>query len=256
MNARRFALSAAVLILTLPLCGRGAAPASNAMPATSNQSMGTLMGMDDTAAIGKVMLDQLELEGGSEGTTLTWDGQAWYGGDYDKVWLKTEGSPDPGNQDTSRNELLWDHALARWWDLQAGVRYDVGGGPARGWAAMGIEGLATYWFDVEATLYVGDAGRTAARFRIEHDLLITQRWIVQPEFEANLYGKADVEREVGSGLSDMQLGLRIRYQICRELATYAGLTWRRDEGATAQFARGRGQGTDSLNWVAGFHVWL
>ena len=218
MNAARLALTGAVLAVALPLSCRSASPAPDGVPDMSYQTMSALMGMDDTAAIGKVMLDQLELEGGSGGTVLAWDGQAWYGGDYNKVWFKTEGSPDPSNQDTSRNELLWDHALTRWWDLQTGVRYDLGQGPARGWAAVGIEGLAAYWFDVEATLYAGQAGRTAARFRVEHDLLITQRLIVQPEVETNLYGKTDAARELGSGLSDMQLGLRVRYEIRRELA--------------------------------------
>jgi copper resistance protein B len=231
VTVRRFAVTGAVLALALPLL-------------CSSAEMGALMGMDDTAAVGKVMLDQLELEGGSGGVAPAWEGQAWYGGDYDKVWFKTEGVPDPNNQDASRNELLWDHTLTRWWDLQTGVRYDLGQGPARGWAAVGIEGLAPYWFDVEATLYAGEAGRTAARLRVEHDLLITQRLIVQPEIEANVYSKSDPARDVGAGLSDMQVGLRVRYEIRREFAPYAGVAWRREQGA------------DSLQWVAGFHVWF
>jgi copper resistance protein B len=234
MTMRRFAFTGAVLALALPVLCRSAA-------------MGALMGMDDTAAVGKVMLDQLELEGASGSMALAWDGQAYYGGDYDKVWFKTEGSPDPNNQDASRNEVLWDHALTRWWDLQAGVRYDVGQGPARGWAALGLEGLAPYWFDVEATLYAGEAGRTAARLRVEHDLLITQRLSVQPEIEANVYSRRDPARDVGAGLSDLQLGLRVRYEIRREFAPYVGIAWRRDLG---------GPGTDTLQWVAGFHVWF
>jgi copper resistance protein B len=241
MKATRFALCGAVLTMVLPLSCRSAAPSPDAMSDMPDQAMSLLMGMDDTAALGKVMLDQMELEGGSGGATLAWDGQAWYGGDYNKLWLKSEGSPDPGNQDPSRNELSWDHALTRWWDLQTGVRYDLGHGPARGWAAVGVEGLAPYWFDVEATLYLGEAGRTAARFQVEHDLLITQRLIVQPEIEANYYGKSDAAREVGAGLSDVQLGLRVRYEIRRELAPYVGVTWRRNLGA---------------QWVAGFHVWF
>jgi copper resistance protein B len=242
MNATRMAMTVALLALSLPC--RSAEPASDAMPDMSDQAMGALMGMDDAAALGKVMLDQLEVEGGAGGTAAAWDAQAWYGGDYDKLWFKSEGSPDPGNQDAARNELLWDHALTRWWDLQTGVRYDVGHGPARGWAAFGIEGLAPYWFDVQATLYVGASGRTAARFQIEHDLLITQRLIVQPEVETNFYSKPDAAREVDSGLSDVQLGLRVRYEIRRELAPYVGVAWRRSAGE------------DSLQWVAGFHVWF
>jgi copper resistance protein B len=244
MNAVHSVMMGAVLALAHPLSCRSAEPAPDAMPDMSYQAMSTLMGMDDTAAVGKVMFDQLELEGDTGGTVPAWDGQAWYGGDYDKVWLKTEGSPDPNNQDASLNELLWDHVLTRWWNLQTGVRYDIGQGPARGWAAFGIQGLAAYWFDVEATLYAGEAGRTAARLRVEHDLLITQRLIMQPEIEANLYGKSDPARDTASGLSDMQLGLRIRYEIRRELAPYLGVAWR------------RGVGADSLRWVAGFRVWF
>ncbi len=102
MNAARLALTGAVLAVGFPLSCMSAEPGPNAMPDMSNQAMNTLMGMDDTAAVGKVMLDQLELEGGSGSTLFAWDAQAWYGGDYDKVWLKTEGSPDPGNHDSSR----------------------------------------------------------------------------------------------------------------------------------------------------------
>jgi copper resistance protein B len=230
VSTARLALAGAVLALVLPL--------------TCRSAMSDLMGMDDAAAVGKVMLDQLELEGGSGGTALAWDAQAWYGGDYNKVWLKTEGSPDPGDYDASRNELLWDHALTRWWDLQTGVRYDLGHGPARGWAAVGVAGLAPYWFDVEATLYLGEAGRTAARLQVEHDLLLTQRLILQPEIETNFYGKSDAAREVSSGLSDLQVALRMRYEIRRELAPPMGVALRRS------------QGTDSVLWVAGFHVWF
>jgi copper resistance protein B len=244
LKVRRVVRTGAVLALAFGLSYAGVASAADAMPAMSDPAMSKVMGMDDAAAVGKVMLDQLELEGGSGDSVAAWDGQAWYGGDYDKLWLKSAGSPDANNQDSSRNELLWDHVLTPFWDLQTGVRYDLGQGPARGWAAVGIEGLAAYWFEVEATLYVGEAGRTAGCFRVEHDLLITQRLIVQPAVEADLYSKADAARDVTSGLSDLQLGLRVRYEIRRELAPYVGAAWRRDAGR------------ESLYWVAGFHVWL
>jgi copper resistance protein B len=202
------------------------------------------------------MLDQLEMEGDSGHTTVAWDAQAWYGTDYDKVWFKSEGSPNPSDKTDSRNELLWEHVFARWWSVQTGARYDVGQGPARGWAAAGIQGLAPYWFDIEATLYVGDTGRTAARFRAEHDFLLTQRLVVQPELEFDLYGKADPARQIGSGLSDSQLGLRFRYEIRREIAPYAGIAWRRDCGSSAQYARASGLEPNTLQWLAGLRVWF
>jgi copper resistance protein B len=222
----------------------------------SYKDMAAMMEMDDAATLGKVMLDQLELEADSDHTLLAWDGQAWYGSDYNKVWLKSEGSPDASDKTGARDELLWDRIVTRWWSVQTGVRYDLGQGPARGWAAAGIEGLAPYWFDLEATFYVGEEGRTAARLRAERDLLITQRLIVQSEFETDLYGKPDVARQIGSGISDLQLALRIRYEIRRELAPYAGLTWRRDFGASAQFARESAVAPGELLWVAGLRAWF
>ena len=238
MNPHALASGCAVLALALCL---------DCVAGMSDQQMSAQMGMDDSAAVGKLMIDQLELAGGPAGTAPAYQGQAWYGGDYDKVWFKSEGEPDPGMPQATRNELLWDHVLTRWWDLQTGLRYDLGAGPARGWASVGVEGLAPYWFDVQAALYLGADGRTAARFQVEHDLLLTQRWIVQPEVETNFYGRRDAARNVTAGLSDLQVGLRLRYEIRRELAPYAGVAWRRDPGT---------RHTGTLQWVAGFHVWL
>lgn len=267
-NTLGLALLSAMLALALPAAAVSAEPPqeqATSAPAVpppemrtdmSYKEMAAMMGMDDTAAFGKVMLDQLELEADSDHTLLSWDGQAWYGSDYNKVWLKSEGTPNASDKTDVRNELLWDRIVTRWWSVQTGVRYDLGQGPARGWAAAGIQGLAPYWFDLEATFYVGEEGRTAARLRAERDLLITQRLIVQPEFETNLYGKADITRQIGSGISDLQLALRVRYEIRRELAPYVGLAWRRDFGATAQFARDSGVAPGALLWVAGLRTWF
>jgi copper resistance protein B len=255
MNGARIALIGSVLTVAMQIPYSAAEPSlaqANSVPAAPM----TGMAMDDSVAVGKVMLDQLEQEAGSGNAILAWDGQAWYGADYNKLWLKSEGSPNPDDKTDARSELLWDHVIARWWSVQTGVRYDLVQGPARGWVAAGIQGLAPYWFDVEATLYLGDGGRTAARFRAEHDVLLTQRLIVQPEFEADLYGKTDAARQIGSGLSDFQLGLRARYEIRREIAPYIGLAWRRDVGGTAQFARTNGLAPNALLFVAGFHVWF
>jgi copper resistance protein B len=119
-----------------------------------------------------------------------------------------------------------------------------------------VQGLAPYRFDVEAALYLGDAGRTAARLRAQRDLLVTQRLILQPEFEADLYGRSDAARQLGTGLADLQLALRARYEIRREVAPYIGLAWRREVGASAQYARADGAPVASLEWVAGLAIWF
>jgi copper resistance protein B len=232
------------------------APPAAPMPDMSYRDMSDLMGMDDAAALGKLMIDQLELEADPDRTTVSWDAQGWYGTDYDKLWLKSEGAPSADGSAAARSEVLWDRVISRWWSLQAGVRVDLAQGPTRGWAAAGIEGLAPYRFDIEAALYLADAGRTAARLRAQRDLYVSQRFILQPEFETELYGRSDVARQLGAGVSDLQLALRARYEIRREIAPYIGLAWRRDLGATARFARADGQPAAALEWVAGLHLWL
>lgn len=221
----------------------------------SAREMIELMQMDDAAGFGRVLLDQLEWTEIDDHDALSWDAQAWYGGDYHKLWLKTEGESVAGDQE-GRVELLWDRTFARWWNFQAGVRHDFGEGPSRGWAAFGVQGLAPYWFEVDAALYVGENGRTAARFSAEYELLLTQRLILQPEFELNAYGKDDPRNGLGSGLADTQLGLRLRYEIRREFAPYAGVVWSRLYGQTADLARSAGHDADDLQLVIGLRAWF
>jgi len=231
-------------------------PPQQSMPAMTNADMLRVMQMNDTSSNGSLLLDQLEWrhDGGTD--AAVWEGEAWYGGDYDKLWLRTEGQRLQGITEDARVELLWDRIVTRWWNLQTGVREDFGNGPPRTWAALGVQGLAPYWFDVEATLYAGDAGRSAARLKVEYELRLTRRLVVQPEAEANLYGKADPARQLGSGLADLDMGVRLRYELRREFAPYIGVAWRRLCGATAEFARAQGLGASELQWVVGFRVWL
>ena len=218
--------------------------------------MAEMMSMDDTAAFGRVLFDQLDWRNAEGTDVFAWDAEAWYGNDYNKLWLKTEGDLRDGTVEEARTEALWDRLLSRWWNLQTGVRHDFGEGPSRTWAAFGVEGVAPYFFEVEATAYVGDGGRTAARLSGEYDLLLTQRLILQPEAELNLYGKSDPENTIGSGLSDLQLGLRLRYEFRREFAPYLGIVWTRRFGQSADFARAAGEDPSDLQVLAGLRVWF
>jgi copper resistance protein B len=218
--------------------------------------MAAAMQMDDTERFASILVDQLEWRQTSEGAAGVWEAEGWYGGDYDKLWLKTEGERVDGLTEDARLEAFWDRAIGRWWDLQVGAREDFGRGPTRGWAGLGLQGLAPDWLDLEATVYLGEQGRTAARVKAEYDILITQRLIVQPEAEANLYGKSDPARQIGSGLSELDAGLRVRYEIRRELAPYIGVAWQRLFGATADFARTRGDGAGDVQFLAGVRIWL
>ncbi|MGH8208424.1 MAG: copper resistance protein B, partial [Steroidobacteraceae bacterium] len=191
-------------------------PPQQVMGGMTYKDMVSMMQMDDTHRFGKIMLDQLEWRDAQEGAAGAWDAQGWYGGDYNKLWVKTEGERVAGATRDASVDLLADRVIARWWDAQAGIRQDFGKGPARTWLALGLQGLAPYWLEAEATFYVGDEGRTAARLKASYDLLLTQRLILQPYGELNLYGKADPQRQVGSGASNLELSLRLRYEVRRE----------------------------------------
>ncbi|MEO8810446.1 MAG: copper resistance protein B [Rhodanobacter sp.] len=207
-------------------------------------------------AIGKLLIDQLEVFDGRDGHGQSWELGGWYGSDENKLWIRSEGERSAGKVQDGDAEVLWNHAIAAYWGTQLGVRHDFGVGPGRSWAAFGVEGLAPYWFELEATGYAGSSGRTAARFRINHDVLFTQRLILTPELEANLYGRNDPARGIGSGLSDIQLGLRLRYEIRREFAPYIGINWIRRFGNTAEYARAEGEHTLDRQIVAGLRIWF
>ena len=126
----------------------------------------------------------------------------------------------------------------------------------RAGSALGVQGLAPYFFEVEATAYFGEGGRTAARFSAEYDLLFTQRLVLQPELEFTLHGKSDPERGTGSGFSDAQLALRLRYEIRRELAPYIGVAWVRHFGNTADLLRASGEDDSDVQFLAGVRFWF
>ncbi|MGB6145361.1 MAG: copper resistance protein B [Rhodanobacter sp.] len=209
-----------------------------------------------SAPAGMLLIDQLEAFHGRDANGQHWEAEGWYGSDSDKLWLRSEGERSGGKLEDAGVEAFWNRNVATFWSTQLGVRHDFGAGPAREWAAFGVQGLAPYWFELEATAYVGPAGRTAARLRADYELLFTQRLILQPEVEVNLYGKADPARGVGSGVSDAKLGLRLRYEIRREFAPYLGVVWTRRFGTTADFARADHQAVFDRQWVAGLRIWF
>ena len=228
-------------------------PPATAPEVLSHEAMAETMGMDDAARYGLMRFDQTEYR---EGDTFAWDMDAWYGGDYQRLWLKSEGERESDGEWEGRLEGLWSRVIGRWWSTQVGVRHDFGDGASRTWFAAGVEGLAPYFFDLEATGYVSDEGRFAARLAASYDLLLTQRLVLQPDMELTAYSKAEPSLLRGSGVSALELGLRLRYEFRRELAPYAGLEWVRSFGETSELLRANGDPTSDLRWVAGIRFWF
>jgi copper resistance protein B len=212
--------------------------------------------MHGSTPIGMLLIDQLEAFHGRDANGQSWEAQGWYGNDANKLWIRTEGERSRGKLEDGDVEVFWNRNIAAFWSTQLGVRQELGEGPNRSWAAFGVQGLAPYWFELEATGYVGANGRTAARLRAEYEMLFTQRLILQPEAEVNLYGKNDPQRRIGSGVSDLQFGLRLRYEIRRQFAPYIGVNWVRRVGTTADYARQDHQPVLDRQIVAGFRLWF
>lgn len=219
---------------------------------------GAMTGMDmaDDAPLGMLLIDRFEYFDGRDANGIALDAQGWYGNDANKLWLKAEGETGAGRLQDLRTEVLWDRPLGIYWNTQLGVRHDFGAGPDRNWVAFGIQGLAPYWFDVDATFYVGQSGRTALRFESEYELPLTQRLILQPRFEANLYGRDDPQHGIGAGLSDAALGLRLRYEFTRRFAPYIGVEFERRFGTSATLARSSGESRLDARIVAGVRGWF
>ena len=190
-----------------------------------------------------------------KGTGLQWEGQGWVGTDLNRLWLRSEGER-VGRVESADLEVLYGRSIAPWWDVVAGVRHDFKPGAAQDFAAIGVIGLAPYKFEVEATVYIGQSGQTAARFEAEYETLLTNRLILQPLIEVNLYGQNDERRGIGSGLSTVEAGLRLRYEFTRKFAPYIGVVRERAFGRTADFRRDDGEHIDDFHLIAGFRFWF
>jgi copper resistance protein B len=204
-----------------------------------------------------LMADQVEagFRGGSD--DYLWDVQAWYGGDFNKIWLKSEGE-GTFREDAEQAELqaLWSRAITPWFDFQAGVRYDFRPQPERAHLVVGLQGLVPYKFELDATAFLSDEGDLTARFEAEYDQRITQRLLLQPRIELDLAAQEIPEIGFGSGLTSAEAGLRLRYEFAREFAPYIGVEYERAFGGTADFLRMAGEDPSGWEGVVGVRAWF
>lgn len=235
----------------------GSLPASDGAGERGYDSYGIHPHMMDNAPTWQVLFDKFGLARNRDGqNTQEWDGRFWFGTATDRLLIKSEGERENGGGSGGKVEAFWSRAVSPFWDLQLGARRDIGSGPKRNWAAIGIEGVLPYNIELEATGYAGSSGRTALALKAEYDLLLTQRLIFTPELEASLYGKDDPERGIGSGLSDGSLSLRLRYEVTREFAPYIGVSFERKFGQTARYASDAGASRSQTAIMAGVRFWF
>lgn len=216
---------------------------------------------EDDHPFGLALIDRLEYRAEDGPDHWLWDAQGGYGGDYQRLWLKTEGErPVSDSNGEAEVQALYSRLVAPYWNLQAGVRYDrtYGSGPDRDrvFGVLGVQGLAPYRFETDLALFVSGDGDASARAELETDLLLTQRLILQPRLELNVAFSQVPEWGVGRGPGDVQLGVRLRYEVRREFAPYVGVEWVRRLGDTADLARHEGGDESDFAWVAGVRAWF
>lgn len=270
-----------ITLLALASCALDAAERADQLdpadhtepPASSNQPPNTqfppgVIGtgwpkpVEDDQWFGSLLVDELEYQLRDGTDSVHWDVVGWYGGDYDRLWIKTEGEwqAEDARSGNAEAQALYGRLIAPYWDVQVGVRYDLltteGHRQSRGFAVLGLQGLAPYWFEVEPSVYVSEDGDVSGRLTVTYDLLLAQRLILQPRFDLDAAVQAVPNYNVGQGVNSTSLGLRLRYEIYREMAPYIGFVWHSSYGETADLQRASGEKSESMAGVIGVRIWL
>ncbi|HEX7075307.1 MAG TPA: copper resistance protein B [Hyphomicrobiaceae bacterium] len=205
----------------------------------------------------RLLADQLEARRRDGRSGYLWDAQGWYGGDINKLWIKTEGEDASGEEsEEAEIQALWSRAVTPWFDFQAGVRYDLESAPERRHLVVGMQGLVPYFFEIDGAAFFSDEGDITAQLEAEYDQFITQRLILQPRIELDLAAQDIPELGIGSGLSSAEFGLRLRYEFARELAPYVGIEYERAVGGTADFVRAEGEEVGEWSVLLGVRAWF
>lgn len=217
---------------------------------------GVLAMGDDDPLLTMVRVDKLEVAVDEARVPQRLEADAWIGRDLNKLWLKTELEREGSETEQADIQLLLSRAISPYWDLQAGWKHDFQPTPSKDWLALGVHGLAPYYFETDATLFVASSGRTSFEVEAEYELLFTQQWILSPEIELTFNGYNDEATGQGSGLASAEFGLRLRYEIQREFAPYIGINWEKAFGNTASYKRQEGADTSDTQFVIGVRAWF
>jgi copper resistance protein B len=256
MNPHRSLICSAAALVCLAKLASAQVPTAPAHPApVGTHEMDSPV--HDRMIFAHGILDQFEGRTSGRTPELRWSGEGWIGTDYDKFWLKTEGSRSAeGTIDDGQHEFLYSRAVSTYFDLQAGLRSDIDSRRNRNWLAVGFEGLAPLFFHISGTGYASTKGHLAARFEGSYDLLLTNRLILQPQVEIDLYSKSDLARLIGAGISEIDTGVRLRYEFSRKFAPYIGVAYEGKFGQTASLARRAGESTSGVRFVFGVRSWF
>lgn len=201
-------------------------------------------------------LDEFETRQQSGHDPLAWRGAIATGTDWHQLWFQSKGERVNGETEEHELQLYYSRAISPFWNVNVGWRGDIDPDPERHWLQLGVAGEAPFFIETEATLFVGNDGRSAFRLKTEKEMMLTQRWSLTPEVVADFHGHNDAETGTGSGLSTLEAGIRLGFQVTPQFSPYIGINWEKSFGNTADFARAEGEDVDSTQFVLGFRFWL
>jgi len=226
-------------------------------PAEMERSRGNLRRENGAFSGSMILFDLAEFQARPGGDGYRWESDAWFGGDIDRLQIKTEGEGAFGKPiEDFEVQALYSRAISPFWNAHIGLRHDIAPNPSRTYAVVGVEGIAPYWLHVTGQLFLSDKGDLRVRFEGSYDERITQKLIFQPRFELNLSAQDMPAIGVGPGLTSFELGGRLRYEFRKEFAPYVGVEWSGRTGATARYARLAGDKPNTVQFVAGIRFWF
>jgi copper resistance protein B len=218
--------------------------------------LAALAGGADDPLLAKLMVDRLEARDGEEASAALWEADAWIGRDIDKLWIKASGESVDGGTVASEVDLLYSRAISPFWDLQAGFRRQFEPGPSRDWVGAGFRGEAPYLLETDINLFVDKDSQAELRIEFEYEYMLSRRWVLLPALEGSLFSKNEPELGIGSGLASLELGLRLAYEINRQIAPYLGVQYEKQFGNTADYSEAAGDPDSETFWVAGLGFWF
>jgi copper resistance protein B len=200
--------------------------------------------------------EQLELRDAEEGNLAVFEGYLWVGKDLNKLWIKSEVEASKDETEGAEWQFLYSRAIDTYWDLQIGLRTDVKPEPKRNWLALGFYGLSPYWFEIDSAIFIGEDDQVNLRLEAEYEFMLTQKWVLYPEIEINWFSEDDEELGIGSGMAQLEAGLRLRYEITRQIKPYIGIHHEQLHGDTKDIANAGGEKTSDTQAVAGIRFWF
>lgn len=246
---RRFAIALGTLLVWVATC-------AIASPVRAQHQMG------DPPFNRLILIDELEYGWNGQNNPISWDLTSWMGGDWKRLWIKSEGELSTTESEVEAEaQVLYSLLIDAFWEVQMGVRADIVASDeqsanGRGHLALGLEGLAPYWFELEPAIFISHEGDISFRLHASYDLYITQRLLAHASFETNIALSSAADFGVGAGWNDIELGLRIGYQFAREFTPYIGVSWEQTFFETADLRRTEGVTTGNVQALAGLRFWF